>query len=85
MGSVGGWELVLILMLALLLFGPRKLPEIGKTIGKALAELRRTTTDLKMNLEREVNLEQVKDLRGLIRSARQEVFAAAVEALLREE
>jgi len=68
-GSIGGAELVLVLVLALLLFGPRRLPEIGRTLGKALTDLRKATTDFKTNLEREVDLDQVKDLHRDIKSA----------------
>jgi Tat protein translocase TatB subunit len=78
-GSIGGAELVLILLLALLLFGPRRLPQIGRTLGKALGDLRKATTDFKTNLEREVDLEQVKDLHGDIKSARREVSDAVSE------
>jgi len=75
-GSIGGAELLLILLLALLLFGPRRLPQIGRTLGKAVADLRKATADFKTNLEREVDLEQVKDLHGSIRSAGREVSDA---------
>lgn len=57
-GSLGGPELLLILVLALLIFGPRKLPEIGRTVGKSLAEFRKASTDFKMSLEHEVATEQ---------------------------
>ena len=76
MGSIGGAELVLILVLALLLFGPRRLPQIGRTLGKALGDLRKATTDFKTNLEREVDLEQVKDLHRDIKSAGRDVSDA---------
>ena len=56
-GSLGLPEILFILVLALLIFGPRKLPEIGKTLGKAMGEFRRATSDLKSSLEREVILE----------------------------
>ena len=47
MGSLGWQEMMIIFVLALLLFGPKKLPELGKTIGKALTEFRRASNDLK--------------------------------------
>ena len=59
-GSVGGAELLLVFVLALLLFGPRKLPEIGKAIGKTLAEFKRATNDFHSSLEREIELEKLK-------------------------
>src|SRR5262245_43887816 len=53
-GSIGGPELLLIFVVALLIFGPRKLPELGKTLGKGLAEFRRAANDLRDSLETEV-------------------------------
>jgi len=58
--SISGPELLMIVILGLLLFGPRKLPEMGRTISKAFAEFRRTTTDFKMKLEREIESTEVK-------------------------
>ena len=72
-GSLGGAELLIILVLALLLFGPRKLPEIGRTIGKGLTEFRKATSEFKSNLEREVDLTDVKEARDTIREAKQEI------------
>jgi len=46
-GSIGGPELVLIFIVALLIFGPRKLPELGRMLGKGMAEFRRAANDLK--------------------------------------
>ncbi len=61
-GSIGGPELLLIFVLALLLFGPRKLPEIGRTIGKTLAEFRKATNEFKFSLEHEIELEKLREL-----------------------
>jgi|HubBroStandDraft_6_1064221.scaffolds.fasta_scaffold1376241_1 sec-independent protein translocase protein TatA len=55
MGTVGVQEMVLIFIVALVLFGPKKLPELGRTIGKAISEFRRATSDLKTSFEREMN------------------------------
>ena len=62
MFNLGVPELLLILAVALIVFGPRKLPEIGRTLGKALGEFRRATDDLKSTIEREVRLEELKEL-----------------------
>jgi TatA/E family protein of Tat protein translocase len=78
-GSLGGAEILLILVVALLLFGPRKLPEMGKTIGRALAEFRRATTDFKATLEREADLQAVRDAREGVRRAGREVERAVRE------
>ena len=53
-GSLGLPELLLIFVVALIVFGPRKLPEIGRTLGKALGEFKKATDDLKNTIEREV-------------------------------
>ena len=62
MFNLGVPELLLILAVALIVFGPRKLPEIGRTLGKALGEFRRATDDLKNTIEREVRLEELKQI-----------------------
>jgi TatA/E family protein of Tat protein translocase len=54
MGNLGMPELMMIVVLALLLFGPKKLPEIGKQVGKALGEFRRASNDLKRTIEDEM-------------------------------
>lgn len=59
-GSLGVPELLFILVLALLIFGPRKLPEIGRTLGRALGEFRRATTDLKQTLDAEMSASEVQ-------------------------
>ena len=51
MGPVGVQELVVIFLVALVLFGPKKLPELGKTIGKAITEFRRAQSELKATFE----------------------------------
>ena len=51
MGPVGVQELVVIFLVALVLFGPKKLPELGKTIGKAITEFRRAQSELKATFD----------------------------------
>ncbi len=59
MGTVGVPEMVMIFIVALVLFGPKKLPELGRTLGKAITEFRRASSDLKATFEREMhNLER---------------------------
>ena len=50
----------MIFAVILIVFGPRRIPEIGRTLGKALAEFRKATDDLKGTIEREVRLEELK-------------------------
>jgi len=53
-GTLGTQELIFLFLLALLLFGPKKLPEIGRTVGKAITEFRRASNDLKATFDREM-------------------------------
>jgi sec-independent protein translocase protein TatB len=55
--SLGSTELVFILIMALVFFGPRKLPQISRSLGKNLADFRRASEDFKRTWDREVNLE----------------------------
>jgi TatA/E family protein of Tat protein translocase len=55
MGPLGWQEMVFIFVLALLLFGPKKLPEIGRTLGKAITEFRRASSELKATFDRELS------------------------------
>jgi sec-independent protein translocase protein TatA len=59
-GPLGGPELVLILVLALIVFGPRRLPEIGKSMGKLLSEFRKASHDFQRTIEDEVEAEKYK-------------------------
>ena len=58
MGSLGMPEILIILVIALIVFGPRKLPELGKTLGKSLAQFRRASEDFKRQWEDEVAIER---------------------------
>ena len=55
MGPLGWQETVFLFVLALLIFGPKKLPELGKTIGKAMTEFRRASSELKATFDREMH------------------------------
>lgn len=71
-GSLGGSEVIVLFVLALLLFGPRRLPEIGRTIGKAVAEFRKASQDFRASLEREVEVEKLKDEARSVQTAVQQ-------------
>lgn len=58
--SIGTSELILIGLVALIIFGPRKLPEFAKMLGKARNEFKRTTDEFKQTWEREVDFESVE-------------------------
>jgi len=53
-GSIGMPELIVIFLVALLVFGPKKLPELGRSIGRGLAEFKRASDDLKRTIEDEI-------------------------------
>lgn len=55
MGPLGVPEMIFIFVLALLIFGPKKLPELGRSLGKGMAEFRRASNELKSTFEREMN------------------------------
>ena len=66
MGPLGWPETVFIFFLALILFGPKKLPELGRTVGKALTEFRRASNELKSTFDREIkSLEQESEIKEL--------------------
>ena len=61
MGSLGWQEIIVIFIIALIVFGPRKLPELGKSLGKGLAEFKRASNELKQTWEDEVRLDKEKE------------------------
>lgn len=67
-GSIGMPELIIILVIALIIFGPRKLPELGKSLGRSLNEFKRASTDLQNTLEQEIRLEEQKEQQAKART-----------------
>ena len=58
MGPIGMPEMVVIAVIALIIFGPRKLPELGKSLGKSIAEFKRASNELKNTLEDEIRTDR---------------------------
>ena len=55
LGSIGVPELLVIFVIALVVFGPRRLPELGRSLGQSIAEFKRATTELQTRFEQEVD------------------------------
>ena len=56
-GSLGFSELIIILVIALIIFGPRKLPELGRSLGKTMVEFKKATSEVQRTIEDEINRE----------------------------
>jgi sec-independent protein translocase protein TatA len=70
LGSIGMPELIVIFLIALVIFGPRKLPELGKSLGKSIAEFKRASNELRSTLEEEIRVEEHKaDVAKTVQSA----------------
>ena len=81
LGSIGMPELIIIFVIALIIFGPRKLPELGRSLGKSLSEFKRASNELKSTLEEEIRLdEQRANLEASRKEKEKESAAAAPPA-----
>ena len=79
-GSIGMSELLIIFVIALVVFGPRKLPELGRSLGKSLGEFKRASNDLRNTLEEEIHVEDQATKRDPQAGAVPATAAAAVPA-----
>lgn len=90
-GSLGFPELIFIFVLALLIFGPKKMPELGRTLGKAMAEFRKATTDLKRTINAEMLEQEMREadprqiVRDSLREAKESLENAVKEDAARAE
>ena len=71
-GSIGMPELIIILVIALIIFGPRKLPELGKSLGRSLNEFKKASTDLQNTLEQEIKIEEQKEAAAKAKARRED-------------
>ena len=61
MGPIGMPELVIILVIALIVFGPRKLPELGRSLGRSIGEFKRASNELRSTLDEEIRVEEQRN------------------------
>ena len=61
LGSIGMPELIVIFVIALIIFGPRKLPELGRSLGRGINEFKRASNELKTTFEEEVRVEEQRN------------------------
>ena len=76
-GSIGMPELIIIFVIALIIFGPRKLPELGRSLGKSLSEFKRASNELKSTLEEEIRLDEQRATLEAAKAAAAAATAAA--------
>jgi len=76
-GSIGMPELIIIFVIALIIFGPRKLPELGKSLGKSIAEFKKASNELRNTLEEEIRIEEQKEVKPATPAAAPPVATAA--------
>jgi len=60
-GSIGMPELIIILVIALIIFGPRKLPELGRSLGRSINEFKKASNELRSTLEEEIRIEDQRE------------------------
>jgi sec-independent protein translocase protein TatA len=76
-GSIGMPEMIIILVIALIIFGPRKLPELGKSLGRSLNEFKRASNELRNTLEDEIKVEEKKEQREKLQAEQNSAVSAA--------
>lgn len=75
-GSIGIPELLIIMAIALLVFGPKKLPEVGKSLGKAMREFKRTSDEIRGRIEDEIQASEIKGVAEDLRKDIQDIRSA---------
>jgi sec-independent protein translocase protein TatA len=76
-GSIGMPELVIILVIALIIFGPRKLPELGRSLGRSIGEFKKASNELRSTLEEEIRIEEQREQRKAASVEQDSAIAAA--------
>ena len=68
-GSIGMPELIIILVIALIIFGPRKLPELGRSLGRSINTFKKASNELRSTLEEEIRIEEQKEAAAKVQAA----------------
>ena len=76
-GSIGMPELVIILVIALIIFGPRKLPELGRSLGRSIGEFKKASNELRSTLEEEIRIEETREQKKATKAEQDSAIAAA--------
>jgi sec-independent protein translocase protein TatA len=77
LGSIGMPELIVIFVIALVIFGPRKLPELGRSLGRGLAEFKHATNEFQQTLDREIQADATRSAAPVQIAVREDVVPAA--------
>jgi sec-independent protein translocase protein TatA len=74
-GNIGMQELIIIFVIALIIFGPRRLPDLGKSLGRSIAEFKRASNDLRNTLEEEIRVDEQRQAKNTATTS----YAAAAD------
>ena len=76
-GSIGMPEMIIILVIALIIFGPRKLPELGRSLGRSINEFKKASNELRNTLEEEIRVEESKEQRAKMEADQKSAVSGA--------